>query len=402
MVYLRTAPIDPRDLFRGDYVRLRYDASTVPIGAASEDIRQRQQKGEYGGTVYAALALGERGLGEVTTVSVEKPSGLFLKGRLAAPWRFGIFSQQRVGMEYGIEAYYVQQDNGREIEKQQGARSTIQVPLEMEVAVGGDGTAVIKGHRWSPLGIGIEAVESPRLNQPLGRKSAKFRLTLKNASMEPLAVVNLGAQCSLALEPLSWGQAQAVTVPERPASAGGDMIDRSGVFYAKGAGHAATIAWNGGKCNKKDLTLTVPLALARMVGPSGRVIAVDLQEQMLRRVRKRADRAGLSSRIELHQCAPETLGVSSPADFILSFWMVHEVKDRPGFLRELRGLMNPQARFLVAEPRLHVSAKDVQRTVDLAEEAGLTVIDHPKIGMSRTVLFKRTDDREILSEKKAA
>lgn len=225
IIYLRTAPIDPRDLFRGDYVRLRYEISTVPVEAVSVEIKGRQQKSEYGRTVYAALGLGERGLGEVTTVSTERPSGLFLKGRLAAPWQFGIFSQQRVAMEYGIEAYYVQQDKGREIEKQQGMRSTIQVPLEMEVAVGGDGTAVIKGHRWSPLGIGLEAVESPRLNQPQGRKSAKFRLTLKNASSGPLGVVSLPEYCFLSLESITWGQAQAVTMPERPACVNASASD---------------------------------------------------------------------------------------------------------------------------------------------------------------------------------
>jgi len=29
-VWLRTAPIDPRDLFRGDYVTLGYEISTIP------------------------------------------------------------------------------------------------------------------------------------------------------------------------------------------------------------------------------------------------------------------------------------------------------------------------------------------------------------------------------------
>lgn len=144
------------------------------------------------------------------------------------------------------------------------------------------------------------------------------------------------------------------------------------------------------------------LGLARLVGPRGRVIAVDLQEQMLKRVRKRADRAGLLSRIELHQCGPESLGLSVPADFVLGFWMVHEVKDRQGFLREVRGLLKPGARFLAAEPRFHVSAQDVQKTVDLAREAGLEAIDHPKIVMSRAVLFKPFDDREALADKKAA
>lgn len=131
------------------------------------------------------------------------------------------------------------------------------------------------------------------------------------------------------------------------------------------------------------------IALARMVGPQGRVVAVDLQEQMLKRVRKRAGRAGLLSRIRLHQCTPDSLGISGEqADLILAFWMVHEVKDRAAFIREARGLLKPGGHFLVAEPRIHVSADNVQHTVELAKAAGLSPVAGPKIGWSRAALFR--------------
>ena len=133
---------------------------------------------------------------------------------------------------------------------------------------------------------------------------------------------------------------------------------------------------------------TIPLA--RLVGPEGKVIAVDLQEQMLSRVRKRAERAGVLDRIELHLTGHESLGLSEPAHLILAFWMVHEVKDRCGFLREVAGLLNPGGHFLVAEPLMHVSAEDLQRTVALARTAGLEMTGQPKIGWSRTALFRRT------------
>jgi len=215
VVHLRTAPIDPRDLFRGDYVRLRYEASIVPLALTSPDIAEKIKKLATGDTVYASLAMGEGGLAEVTALSMIKPgSGLFLKGRLAQPWQFGINIQNAAAVEYGIEAYYVQEGKGIEIEKQQGTRATIQTPLEMEVAVGGDGTAVIRGYQWSPIGIGLEMIESPRQNDPTGRKSARLRLTLKNTSQKPMALVNLPGFCSLSLEPVSPGQNSKV--PDRP------------------------------------------------------------------------------------------------------------------------------------------------------------------------------------------
>jgi uncharacterized membrane-anchored protein len=215
VVHLRTAPIDPRDVFRGDYVRLRYEASVVPLARMSADVAEKIKKHSSGDTVFASLANGEGGLAEVTSLSTIRPeSGLFLKGRLAQPWQFGIVLPNAAAVEYGIEAYYVQQGKGIEIEKQQGTRATIQTPLEMEVAVGADGTAVILGYQWSPIGIGLEMIESPRQNDPTGRKSARLRLTFKNTSQKPMALVNLPGFCSISLEPVSPGQSSKV--PDRP------------------------------------------------------------------------------------------------------------------------------------------------------------------------------------------
>ncbi len=50
------------------------------------------------------------------------------------------------------------------------------------------------------------------------------------------------------------------------------------------------------------------IPLARLVGPSGKVICVDLQEQMLAGVRRRAERAGVAQRIP--SCTrPEPTGI---------------------------------------------------------------------------------------------
>ena len=131
------------------------------------------------------------------------------------------------------------------------------------------------------------------------------------------------------------------------------------------------------------------IGLARMVGPDGRVIAVDLQKEMLARAGKRLEKAGMLSRVTLHQCTQTSLGVKASADFVLAFWMVHEAADRPAFLREVAGLMKPGAQFFVAEPRMHVSASDVQRTIELAREAGLEKTAEPKVGWSRAVVFRK-------------
>jgi ubiquinone/menaquinone biosynthesis C-methylase UbiE len=130
---------------------------------------------------------------------------------------------------------------------------------------------------------------------------------------------------------------------------------------------------------------TIPLA--RLVGESGRVIAVDLQAQMLCGVQRRAARASLQTRIQLHQCQANTLDLHKPVDFALAFWMVHEVRDKPRFLQEVADLLKPTARFLLVEPKLHVSQAAFHRTVELARAAGLQPCAEPAIGFSQAVLF---------------
>jgi len=125
------------------------------------------------------------------------------------------------------------------------------------------------------------------------------------------------------------------------------------------------------------------LGLARMVGAEGRVVAVDLQDEMLRR----AERAGLLDRIRLHRCTARSLGIAERADFVVASWMVHEVPDRAAFLVEVAAFMKPGARLFVAEPRGHVSEAEVESTVALAAEAGLRVERRPPMAVSRAVVF---------------
>lgn len=131
------------------------------------------------------------------------------------------------------------------------------------------------------------------------------------------------------------------------------------------------------------------IALARRVGDTGRVIAVDLQDKMLQAVQRRATKAGLAARLQLQRCQPETLNLQVQADFILAFWMVHEVPDTRRFLQEVRAALKPDGRFLLVEPLLHVSAANFQRTLDLAGQVGLQLAASPAVNLSRAALLTR-------------
>ena len=131
------------------------------------------------------------------------------------------------------------------------------------------------------------------------------------------------------------------------------------------------------------------LPLARMVGETGSLIAVDLQPQMLERLRQRAERAGLAGRIRLQACKADALELCAEADFALAFYMLHEVPSAEAFLEEVRGALKPRGRLLLVEPRGHVSASDFQRSVALATKAGMQVLSEPRLAFSRAVVLAR-------------
>jgi ubiquinone/menaquinone biosynthesis C-methylase UbiE len=131
------------------------------------------------------------------------------------------------------------------------------------------------------------------------------------------------------------------------------------------------------------------LPLARMVGDRGKVVAIDLQAEMLERLKSRAERSGLLARIQLRQCGAETIGEVEPADFALAFYMVHEVPDVGHFMGEVGGALKPEGRFLLIEPKGRVSAEAFEKTVHLARQNHLTELSRPRVGMSRAALFVR-------------
>jgi len=129
------------------------------------------------------------------------------------------------------------------------------------------------------------------------------------------------------------------------------------------------------------------LGLAELVGQDGRVIAADLQEQMLAGLQKRARKADLFEHIQLCQSTSDNIGVDEVVDFALAFWMVHEVRQPTVFLSQIHKLLVPGGKFLVVEPLIHVTGRAFAQTVSLANDSGFRVVDQPKVRFSRAVLL---------------
>lgn len=139
------------------------------------------------------------------------------------------------------------------------------------------------------------------------------------------------------------------------------------------------------------------LPFARMVGSSGKVVCVDVQEKMIRSLKKRAQKADLSDRIETRVCQPHSLTIADlkeDIDFAVAMSVVHEVPDVPNFFSEIYETIKPTGELLVAEPKGHVSEAEFDTTVSHAEHNGFAVVETPRIGRYRAVLFEKKGNQE--------
>lgn len=127
--------------------------------------------------------------------------------------------------------------------------------------------------------------------------------------------------------------------------------------------------------------------MAKMVGPKGRVVAVDIQAKMLERVRKKAQRHAVAERIDFHKAGDEHVGLNQRADFILAFYMIHEVPDMTHTLKEMKALLKSGGKILAVEPKMHVSKAGFNRMLGRAEKIGLKAIDFPKKTGGRSVVW---------------
>lgn len=150
-VTLATEPVDPRDLFRGDYVTLTYGITRLTIGELPGD-----RDFSRGDAIHVELApTGATWQAVGVWHDYPKPAGRnkVIRGRVTYVARnTGPLSGSdeetpcngcvTATVVYGIESYFVPEGHGRDIE---GARNARQ--LSVDVSLAGDGEAAIKGLR---------------------------------------------------------------------------------------------------------------------------------------------------------------------------------------------------------------------------------------------------------------
>ena len=132
VVLLETQPVDPRDPLRGDFVRLNYTISDVPVNLFAPPVKTDLPAGTR---IYVALApAGTNGFYEATRASRERlvpaTGEIVLRGQSGRSWRSAAGS---IRVEYGIEQYFVAEGTGNPHGK-----------LTAQVAVSSSGRASLK------------------------------------------------------------------------------------------------------------------------------------------------------------------------------------------------------------------------------------------------------------------
>ncbi|WP_035274535.1 class I SAM-dependent methyltransferase [Desulfogranum japonicum] len=134
------------------------------------------------------------------------------------------------------------------------------------------------------------------------------------------------------------------------------------------------------------------LPMAEMTGEHGKVIAVDLQAEMLSIVDKKLTNTALRKRVFLHQCQPHSLDLSPDiqADFILAYYMVHETPDQQIFFRQVQQALRKGGKMLVVEPHFHVNYTAFGKSIDTALENGFSLVDRPRGKGGKSALLAKT------------
>jgi len=138
-IVLDVTPVDPRSLFRGDYVILNYRAIAQLDGALLSEPAQDDE------VLYVTLRQEAGGAWTPVAASRAKPSqpaagDVVLKGRVAGIWKAGGNEPAKVRMRYGIESYFVPEGAGKDLEQK-----IREGELKVIIAVGLTGEAAIKG-----------------------------------------------------------------------------------------------------------------------------------------------------------------------------------------------------------------------------------------------------------------
>jgi ubiquinone/menaquinone biosynthesis C-methylase UbiE len=134
------------------------------------------------------------------------------------------------------------------------------------------------------------------------------------------------------------------------------------------------------------------LPMARMVGATGRVVALDIQAKMLDVLRRRAAKAKLLDRVETRLATAESMHLDDlrgAVDFVLAGAVVHEMPSAERFFQEAAAASKDGALLLLAEPAGHVTTETFAVELEAARQAGWDLVSRPTVRRCLAALLRK-------------
>ena len=126
--------------------------------------------------------------------------------------------------------------------------------------------------------------------------------------------------------------------------------------------------------------------MAELVGAGGKVTALDIQEKMLMRLKHRVTKRGIKN-IDTLIYDGNAFPFKEKFDFVLLFWMYHEVHNKEVFIKEIKSITTNTTKIFISEPKIHVPEKNFNNSIQLLLDSGFNVVDRPDVSFSRTVVL---------------
>lgn len=134
------------------------------------------------------------------------------------------------------------------------------------------------------------------------------------------------------------------------------------------------------------------LGMARLVGPRGSVVCVDVESDNIDSLKRKARSQGLLERLDPRVCTEDSLGIDDwkdRIDFALAFYVVHHARHPNTLMAEVYQALGPGTRFLVVEPKHHASDRECRAIEGMAQQAGFILAGQPRFCRSWAVLLAR-------------
>lgn len=139
-------------------------------------------------------------------------------------------------------------------------------------------------------------------------------------------------------------------------------------------------------CGTGYLTTTI----AKQVGENGKVYAVELQAEMIKKLEQYLSKTCEKERVIIHQCDEEKIGLDKKVDTIVTCYVLHEVPNQNSTLKQFYEMLNDKGKFYLVEPPFHVRKNAFKKQIKKAQGAGFKLIKQGKIGLNHMALFEKS------------